>query len=87
MEEGGSGRGDVGGRGGRKRKEIWRKEDGGEGMKEGEGMDEVVWGREYGVGRGDEGGGWIRIKYDTENIEYVEHNTTIGNNVMNEYGI
>ena len=36
---------------------------------------------------GDEGGGWIRIKYEILRMKHVEHNTTIGNNVMNEDGI
>ena len=36
---------------------------------------------------GDKGGGWIRIKYEIESMELVEHNNTIGNNVRNEHGI
>ena len=34
-------------------------------------------------GRGDEGGGWIIIKHEIASMERVEHNTTIGHNVMN----
>ena len=37
-----------------------------------------------GVGRrGDGGGGWSGIKYDITRMERVEHNTTIGHNIMN----
>ena len=45
------------------------------------------WERGYGVGRGDEGEGGSIIKHEIESIERVEHNTTIGNNVMNKDGI
>ena len=45
------------------------------------GMYEGVLGREYGRG------GWMMIRDEIASIERVEHNTTIGNNVMNEYCI
>ena len=47
-------------------------------------MEEIGCGGGYGVGRGDEGGGWSRIKDEVSRIEFVEHNTTFGHNVMNE---
>ena len=50
-------------------------------------MEERGWGRGDVRGKGYEGWGWSRIKYLTERLEHVEHNTTIVNNVMNEYGI
>ena len=40
-----------------------------------------------GAERGDEGGCWGRIKDEIASLELVEHNTTIGNNVINEDGI
>ena len=40
-----------------------------------------------GGGRGDEGGGWNIIKYYIARMNFFEHNTTIGQNVMNEDGI
>ena len=33
------------------------------------------------------GGGWSRIKYGVASMECVEHNTDIGHNIMNKYGI
>ena len=36
---------------------------------------------------GDEGVCWNRIKYEIAKINFVEHNTTIGMNVINEDGI
>ena len=50
-------------------------------------MEEIGCGGGYGVGRGDEGGGWSRIKDEITRIERVEHNTTIGHIVTNEDGI
>ena len=47
-------------------------------------IEEVGWGRGGVGGRGYEGGGWSRIKYYIARMEYVEHNTTIEHNVMNE---
>ena len=44
-------------------------------------------GREDGWQRGDEGGGCSGIKYVITLMERVEHNTTIGHNVMNEDSI
>ena len=39
-----------------------------------------------GQGRGYEGGVWSIIKDKIASMECVEHNTTIGHNVINEYG-
>ena len=39
-----------------------------------------------GGGKGGGGGGWSRIKDKLARMERVEHNTTIGHNVMNEDG-
>ena len=50
-------------------------------------MWEGVWGRGGVQGRGYEIGGWSRINNEIERMELVEHNTTIGYNIMNEYGI
>ena len=50
-------------------------------------MDEEGCARGYGGGRGGEGGGCIRIKYEISRMERVGHNTTIGHNVVNEYGV
>ena len=52
---------------------------------------DIIWRREAeGQGTYDEGGvegvGWIIIKDEIARMENVEHNTTIENNVMNEYG-
>ena len=50
--------------------------------------EEIVWGRGYGRGRRDEGGGVCsRIRDEIEMMERVEHNTTIAHNVMNKDGI
>ena len=46
-------------------------------------MEEGGWGRGYGGVKGGGVGAWIRIKYEIERMECVEHNTTIGHNVMN----
>ena len=59
-EEGGWGRGGVG----RGMDEIWRREDGVEGMEEDGGMEEGGWGRGNGGRRGYKGGGWSIIKYE-----------------------
>ena len=37
--------------------------------------------------RGDERGGWSKIKYDIASMERVKNNTTIGHNIMNEDGL
>ena len=37
-----------------------------------------------GLGRGDSGGGWSRIKDEISRMERVEHNTTIGSNFIDE---
>ena len=37
--------------------------------------------------KGNKGGGWFRINDEITRLEHVEHNTTIGNNFMNEDGI
>ena len=50
-------------------------------------MEEGVWGRRDIGGMGGEGGIWIIIKYESVRMERFEHNTTIGNNGMNEDGI
>ena len=51
-------------------------------------MEEREWGeggwwREDVGGSGDEGGVWSRVKQKIERMERVEHNTTIGNIVIN----
>ena len=50
-------------------------------------MRQPVGGGVYGGRRGDEGGGWSRIKHEIAGMECVEHNTIIGHNFMNEDGI
>ena len=50
-------------------------------------MDEGGWGRGYGGWRGAEGGFLSRIKDEFTKMECVEHNTTIGYNVIIEDGI
>ena len=40
-----------------------------------------------GGGIGYEVGGWSRLKDEISGMKCVEHSTTIGHNVMNEYGI
>ena len=51
------------------------------------GMNEVLSGRGDGGKSGDEGGVCSRIKDEISSMERVEHNTTIGHNVMGEYGM
>ena len=75
--------GGGGGGGGRMSKRGWSV-NGGRGSEEVGGMYEVVWGRWYEGGRWGEGGAWVKIKYKIASMERVEHNTTIGHDVINK---
>ena len=50
-------------------------------------MENGCWGREDETEKGYKGGGWSIIRNKIARMERVEHNTTIGHNVMNEDAI